>query len=61
MIGDTGTIEGGKRSADCEGSEGGGVIALLRFDKMDMLHTTQPCLAYKLAMSFGGVCVLQPK
>ena len=57
MIGDTGTIEGGKRSADCEGSEGGGVIALLRFDKMDMLHTTQPCLAYKLAMSFGGVCV----
>jgi hypothetical protein len=57
MIGDTGTIEGGKRSADCEGSEGGGVIALLRFDKMDMLHTTQACLAYKLAMSFGGVVV----
>ena len=57
MIGDTGTIEGGKRSADCEGSEGGGVIALLRFDKMDMLHVSQPCLAYQLAMSFGGVVV----
>jgi len=57
MIGDTGTIEGGKRSADCEGSEGGGVIALLRFDKMDMLHVKQPALAYQLAMSFGGVVV----
>lgn len=57
MIGDTGTIEGGKRSADCEGSEDGGVIALLRFDKMDMLHVKQPCLAYQLAMSFGGVVV----
>ncbi len=57
MIGDTGTIEGGSRSADCEGSEGGGVIALLRFDKMDALHATQPRLAYKLAMSFGGVVV----
>ena len=57
MIGDTGTIEGGKRSADCEGSEGGGVVALLRFDKMDKLHVHQPRLAYKLAMSFGGVVV----
>jgi CRP-like cAMP-binding protein len=57
MIGDTGTIEGGKRSADCEGSEGGGIIALLRFDKMDRLHAHQPRLAYKLAMSFGGVVV----
>ena len=57
IIGDTGYVEGGKRSADLFGAEGGGIIALLPFDKLDLLYETHSRLAYKLAVSFGGAVV----
>ena len=57
IIGDTGFVEGGTRSADCFGAEGGGVIAVVEYEKLDLLHETHPRLAYKLAISLGGSVV----
>jgi CRP-like cAMP-binding protein len=57
IIGDTGFVEGGRRSADCVGAEGGGVIAIIDFEKLDLLYETHSRLAYKLAISLGGSVV----
>ena len=51
IIGDTGYLEGGRRSADLYGAAGGGIIALLPFEKLDLLYETHGRLAYKLAVS----------
>jgi hypothetical protein len=56
ILGELAVLEGGKRTATCEG-EGNGVIGAISFEVLDTMHQDAPELAVKLFTAFGAAGV----
>ena len=56
IMGELAVLEGGKRTATCEG-EGNGVIGAISFEVLDTMHQDAPELAVKLFTAFGAAGV----
>eukprot|EP00946_MAST-07B_sp_MAST-7B-sp1_P002484 g2484.t1 len=56
ILGELAVLEGGKRTATCEG-EGSGVIGAIPFEILDTMHRDAPELAVKLFTAFGAAGV----